>query len=308
MNTELGCRVGWAGGTNKSSIADVRADAIWAAETGFDSYWLSFVAGVDPLVALAVVAPDVPDLAELGTSVVPFAGRHPIALAQLARTTQQACDGRFTLGVGPSHQIVVEGSYGESWDRPFERTEEYLQVLGALCRGEHAALDGAQITANAGLNIPCDPVPIVLAALGPKMLDLAGRTTAGTHLGNCGPRTIAEHIVPTFRAAADEAGNDTARIITLVSICVTDDVAAAKAAAAEGMAIYGMLPSYRAMLDREGADGPEDLLVAGSIDEVVAGLKRYVDAGTTDLRLGIAAHDETTRDASQAALVELVRS
>lgn len=306
MNSELGCRVGWAGGTSKSTIDDVRADARWAAETGFDSYWLSFVAGVDPLVALAVVASDVPELAELGTSVVPFAGRHPIALAQLARTTQQACGGRFTLGVGPSHQIVVESSYGEPWARPFQRTEEYLTVLSALCRGEHAMFEGEQVSANAGLDIPCDPVPVVLAALGPKMLELAGRTTAGTHLGNCGPRTIAEHIVPTFSAAADEADNRDARIITLVSVCVTDDAPAARAAAAQGLAIYGMLPSYRAMLDHEGVDGPEDLLVAGSIDDVVAGLKRYVEAGTTDLRLGIAAPDDATSVATRAAIAELV--
>lgn len=300
-------RVGFAGGTSLSSIDAVRADALWAAEAGFDSYWVSFVVGVDPLVALAVVADDVPEM-ELGTSVVPTVGRHPIALAQQARTVQQACEGRFTLGIGPSHQIVAEAMYGETWDRPLQRSREYLEALAPLCAGEPCAVDGAQITAHTTLDIPSAPVPLILAALGPRMLELAGRLTDGTHVGQTGPRTIASHTAPILRAAAEAAGRPEPRIIALVNVCVTDDPIAARAAAAPGAANYAALPSYRAMLDREGIEDPTDLILAGSIDEISAGLARYVEAGATDLRLGVAAPDAAHAAATRDGLAELIET
>lgn len=297
---ELGVRLGFAGGTALTSIDQIREDAIWASQVGFDSYWVSYVFGIDPLVALPVVASDAPGI-ELGTSVVPTVGRHPIAMAQLARSAQQACNGRFTLGVGPSHQVVVEALYGEPWDRPFERTREYLDVLVPLCSGEPAASSGTQVTGHATLNIPSEPVPVVLAALGPKMLDLAGRVAAGTHVGQCGPKTIAEHTAPTINAAAADAGRPAPRIIALVNLCVGDNPDAIRAAAAEGSGAYAALPSYRAMLDREGIEDPTDLILAGSMDQITEGLQAYIDAGATDLRLGIYApdieHARTTREA-----------
>lgn len=300
-----GVRVGLAGGTQLSSIDAVRADAIWAAEAGFDSYWVSFVVGVDPLVALAVVADDVPEI-ELGTSVVPTVGRHPIALAQLARTTQQACGGRFTLGIGPSHQIVAEAMYGEAWERPLQRTTEYLDALAPLCAGEPCAVDGAQVTAHTTLDVPSDPVPLLLAALGPRMLELAGRMTDGTHVGQTGPKTIESHTAPILQAAATAVGRPDPRIVALVNVCVTDDPGGVRAAAAPGAANYAALPSYRAMLDREGIDDPTDLILAGSIDEISAGLAEYVEAGVTDLRIGVLAPDAAHASATRDALAELI--
>lgn len=302
---ELGVRLGFAGGTALTTIDQVRNDAVWADDVGFDSYWVSYVTGVDPLVALPLAAADAPGI-ELGTSVVPTAGRHPIAMAQLARTAQQACDGRFTLGVGPSHQVVVEAMYGEPWDRPLERVREYLEVLVPLCNGDPAAVSGNQITGHTTLTVPCDPVPVVLAALGPKMLELAGRCTAGTHVGQCGPRTIADHTAPTIKAAAEAAGRPEPRIIALVNLCVGSDPTAIRRAAAEAAGNYAALPSYQAMLNREGIEDPTDLILAGSMNEIADGLRRYAEAGATDLRLGIYAPDDThahqTRDALGAWL------
>lgn len=298
---QLGIGIGFAGGTTQRTIDGVREGAAWANDVGFDSYWLSYLVGVDPLVALAVIAPDVPGI-ELGTSVVPTVGRHPIALAQLARTTQQACEGRFTLGVGPSHQPVVEAMYGEPWAKPVERTSEYLEALIALCDGEQAEVDGNQVKAHTTLDIPSEPVPVVLAALGPKMLELAGSTAAGTHVGQTGPKTIAEHTAPTLNAAAEAAGRPQPRIIALVNLCVTDDPDGARTAAAEGAGWYAALPSYRAMLDREGIEDPTDLLLFGSMDEISAGLDRYVEAGVTDLRLGVMARNDDERSATHEAL------
>lgn len=300
---DLGVRLGFAGGTVLRSIDQVRTDASWATQAGFDSYWVSYLLGVDPLVALPVIASDVPDI-ELGTSVVPTAGRHPIAMAQLARTAQQACGGRFTLGVGPAHQVVVESRYGESWERPLERTREYLDVLVPLCAGEPAASSGNQVTGHATLDIPCEPVPVILAALGPNMLDLAGRVAAGTHVGQCGPKTIAEHTVPTITAAAEQAGRPPPRIIALVNLCVGDHPDKIRAAASETAAFYSALPSYRAMLDREGIEDPTELILAGSMNEIADGLQAYADAGVTDLRLGIYAPDDDHEHATRQALAE----
>ncbi len=306
MFAELDCRVGLAGGTALRSVDEVRADIGWADDAGFDSYWISHIFGVDPLVALASAASAGPGLAELGTSVMPTAGRHPIALAQQARTAQQACGGRLTLGIGPSHQIVVEAVFGESWDPPVERTGEYLSALLPLLNGEAAAFTGEHVHAHATLDVPAEPVPVLLAALGPRMLALAGGLGIGTHLGNCGPRTIAEHIVPSLASAAEAAGHTPPRVVALVSVCVTDDRVAALDHARQAGAGYAALPSYRAMLDREGVESPAELMLAGSVGQIIDGLQEYVDAGVTDLRLALAGPTEAirqkTRDAVAAAM------
>jgi alkanesulfonate monooxygenase SsuD/methylene tetrahydromethanopterin reductase-like flavin-dependent oxidoreductase (luciferase family) len=175
-----------------------------------------------------------------------------------------------------------------------------------LCAGESAAVTGNHITAHATLDIPCEPVPVVLAALGPKMLALAGRVATGTHIGQCGPRTIAEHTAPTINAAAEAAGRPAPRIIALVNLCVGDDPDGIRAAASAGAGAYAALPSYRAMLDREGINDPTELILAGSMDQIADGLAAYVAAGATDLRLGIYAPDDTHVRATRDALAQWV--
>ncbi len=147
-----------------------------------------------------------PGLSGLGTSVVPLVGRHPLALAAQSLTAQAALDGRFTLGVGPSHALVTEGFFGEPYDRPFTRTAEFVAALAPLLRGGTADVAGDIVETHGWLTIESDPCPLLLAALGPRMLDLAGRVADGTTVGSCGPRTIATHIAPAIGAAADGAG------------------------------------------------------------------------------------------------------
>lgn len=301
----LGARIHHAGGTALRSIDEVRAEARWAQDAGLDGFWVSQIFGVDPFVALAAVAADVPDLPELGTSVVPLYGRHPLAMAALARTAQSASGGRFTLGLGPSHQVFVEGVYGEPYDRPATRTAEYLEALRPLLAGEAASFDGTEVHAHGQLGIDAPPVPMLLAALGPRMLEIAGRLADGTTLGQCGPKTIAGHIVPRIADAAAAAGRPRPRVMALVSICVTGDVDAAYGRAAEIGASYARLPSYRAALDREGVDSPADLLVAGSPEQVLAGLAAYVDAGVTDLRVAVTAPTAADAAASRSFLADL---
>ncbi len=305
----LGVPIGWAGGTGLNSITEVRAEARYAVEAGFDSFWVSQIFGVDPIVALAAIADETRSLSEVGTSVVPLYGRHPLALAAQARTAQSALDGRFTLGIGPSHALVVEGFFGESYDRPFTRTREFVDAIAPLLRGENSDVDGEELTSHGWLTIESDPVPLLLAAMGPRMLDLAGRSADGTSLGmSVGPTTIESLVVPTITAAAREAGRPAPRIKGFPVVCVTNDPDAAHAHSAEGSQMYAELPAYRAALDREGVSSPADLGLYGSIDDVVAGLERYVAAGATELRIAVTAPDDATEQRTRDALAEWISS
>lgn len=298
----LGVRWGLAGGVALASIEEVREVARYAVAAGFDSLWISHANAVDPVVALACTAAETADLSEVGTSVVPLYGRHPIGLAQLARTAQSALNGRFTLGIGAASKQAVQAGMGLSWDHPFAFTRDFIDGLQPLLAGQQADVEGSEVTTHAQLNISAADTPILLAALGPRMLDLAGRRVQGTSVGQCGPRTIASYIAPTVRAAADAAGRPEPRIMALIRICVTDDHAGAYALARETAARYRAVPSYAAVQDREGLDDPAELHLIGTWERIFDGLTAYAEAGVSDFRLEIAAHDRAARDATRAAL------
>ena len=291
-------RIGIFGGLAATgTIDDVVADVQAAEEEGFHSYWVPQIFGYDALTLLAVVGRETERI-ELGTSVIPTYPRHPAMLAAQALTTQQACDGRLTLGIGLSHQPVIEHMFGMSFDKPVRHLREYLDVLMPLVSGERVEAHGETISANLALDIPgTRPVPVQVAALGPQMLKLAGARTAGTITWMTGPRTIADHTAPTLRAAAEEAGNPDPFVTSGVPVCVTDDVEGTRARAAQVYAIYGQLPSYRAMLDREGLEGPADLAIIGDEDAVAGRIRDFADAGVTDLAASEfgSSSDERTR-------------
>lgn len=304
-NDRLGVRWGLAGGTTLATIDQVRGAAQWAESAGFDGLWVSHALAVDPIVAMAAVGDAAPTLAEFGTSVVPLYGRHPIGLAQMAMTAQSALGGRFTLGIGPSHARSVEENLGMSWDRPFGYTRDFLDGLLPLLDGKPARSVGEQITARAELGITAPPTPVLLAALGPRMLRLAGKRVDGTTLGQCGPKTIAQHSVPILNDAAESAGRPKPRVMALVRVCVTRNAEqqdAAYALATEVAAVYKELPSYAAVLVREGLDHPADLHLIGTWDRIIHGLGEYAAAGVTDLRVEVTAPDADTREATRSAL------
>ena len=302
MADRLGVRWGLAGGVALASITEVREVTRYAVAAGFDSLWISHANAVDPIVALACTSDDSAGLAEVGTSVVPLYGRHPIGLAQLARTAQSALGGRFTLGIGAASRQAVAASMGLAWDHPLAYTRDFIAGLQPLLAGQQADVDGDAVTTHAALSITAADTPILLAALGPRMLELAGREAQGTTVGQCGPRTIATHIAPTLRAAADAAGRPAPRIMALIRLCVTDDHAGAYALAGETAARYRTVPSYATVQDMEGLDDPAELHLIGTWEHVLAGLTRYAEAGVTDFRLEIAAHDRASRDLTRAAL------
>jgi len=257
-----------------------------AADDGFASAWMSNIFGVDALTALAVAGSQVPGI-EVGTAVVPTYPRHPAALAQQARTVAAAVDGRLVLGIGLSHKIVIEDMFGYDFGRPLLHMREYLAVLLPLLDGQPASFSGVTVRANIGLSTPSPGrVPVVVAALGPQMLRLAGEQTDGTVLWMTGPATVRDHVVPAITAAADGAGRPSPRVVCILPVCVTSDPAGARERAARVFAIYGDLPSYRAMLDREGAAGPADVALAGDEDAVGAQVGALAEAGVTDFVAG----------------------
>ena len=300
----FGVRWGLAGGTTLASIDEVREVARYAVAAGFDSLWISHANAVDPIVALATVADETAGLSEVGTSVVPLYGRHPIGVAQLARTAQSALNGRFTLGIGAASRQAVKTSMGLAWDHPLAYTRDFIDGLQPLLAGEQADVDGPEVTTHGQLNITAPDTPILLAALGPRMLDLAGRRVQGTTVGQCGPHTIATYIAPTLRAAAEAAGRPQPRIMALIRICVTDDTAGAFALARETATRYRAVPSYAAVQDKEGLADPAELHLIGTWDRIADGLHAYAEAGVTDFRLEVAAHNGDARDATRAALAQ----
>jgi 5,10-methylenetetrahydromethanopterin reductase len=253
------------------------------AERGVATAWCSQIFGYDALTLLAVIGREVRDI-ELGTAVVPTYPRHPVMLATQALTTQAATGGRLVLGIGLSHQIVIEGIFGYSFDRPARHMREYLSALMPLLRGESVAYKGETLSAAtmAALDVKADPPPVLLAALGPTMLKLAGQQTDGTVTWMTGPATIASHIVPSITNAAGDAGRPAPRVAVGLPVAVTTDPDRAREAANQTFAIYGQLPSYRAMLDREGAEGPAEVAIVGDEESVANQIRAVAEAGATD--------------------------
>jgi len=261
---------------------DVAAALQQAADEGFPSAWLADSRSLDAMSALAVAGGRVPDI-EVGTAVVPVHLRHPVAMAQGALTTDLATGGRFALGIGLSHQPVIEDMYHIPFDRPARYMEEYLSVLVPLLREGSASFSGEVLGADAPMSIrPAGPLPVILAALAPRMLRLAGTVGDGTILWMTGAKTVESHIVPRITEAAEEAGRPAPRVISSLPICVTDDEAGARDQASEAFARYGTLPSYKAMLDKEGASSPGDVLVAGDEASVRQQIEAQAAAGVTD--------------------------
>lgn len=266
--------------TQTDDVNDLVRRARRIAEEGFETMWVPQVFGIDAITALAVVAREVPHL-RFGTAVIPTYPRHPAMLAAQAKTLSQISDGRFTLGIGLSHQVVIEGMFGLSFDKPVRHMREYLDVLLPLLANEAVQAEGKTLSFRGRLAFRSPPTPVLIAALGPAMLRVAGRHADGTSTWMTGPNTIREHVAPTLRAAAEEAGRPDPQIVCSIPVCVTDDPAPALERAASQFEMYNSLPSYRAMLDREGASSPADIAIVGTADQVVERIQAFFDAGVT---------------------------
>ena len=278
------------------------------AEAGLDHAFAAQIFGPDALTLLAVAGSQVPGIG-LGTGVVPVHPRHPMMLAQQALTVQWATGDRLLLGIGLSHQVVVESMWGLSYDKPARYMKEYLASLMPLLRGETVRSAGERVTTNAfsPIEVPGAPPPVLVAALGATMLKLAGTVADGTITWMTGTGTIAGHIAPTITAAAEAAGRPAPRVVVSLPISVTKDVDAAKARIDAALAIYPNLPSYKAMLDMEGAQSAADVSFVGDEETVAAAIGRLADAGATDFVAAVVG-DGAERERGLALLSELARS
>jgi len=278
--------------SKRGNLDDLVARAQDLESRGFASVWVPHVFGFDAVTVAALLGRETKRI-EVGTAVVPTYPRHPSALAQQALTASAACAGRFTLGLGLSHPPVIEGMLGLSYTRRARHMREYMAVLGPLLRGEPVRFEGEEFRVALGLDVPgARPVPVLIAALGDHMLKIAGQLAAGTILWATGPRTIEQHIGPRLRAAAREAGRGAPRVVAGMHIVLTNHPAAANERVGKMLSIYRQMPSYRAMLDKEGADGPADLALVGDEQVLDAGLERLRGLGVGDFEASIVGAEE----------------
>ncbi len=277
-------RIGMAFGDvrGRAPLTEITRQIQEAAAAGASTAWVTHGVGWDALTTLAVAGPAAPGI-ELGTAVVPFPQRHPLVLAKQALTVQAAIGNRLTLGIGAGIAGMVSTMYGLPTDRPARRLREYLEVLRPLLRGEPVDHHGEYYTAAGSIDLPgVEAPPVLIAALGPAMLKVAGELADGTITWMTGPRTLTNHVVPTITRAS---GSRTPWIVAGLAVCLTSAEDAVRARFAEQFALAGQVPEYRAMLDREGADGPADVLIVGDEDSIAKQLARIGDTGATDLML-----------------------
>jgi 5,10-methylenetetrahydromethanopterin reductase len=295
---------------NSGTIQQVIDEARRVADDGLHTYWVPQIFGHDALTVLAIVGREV-DGIELGTAVVPTYPRHPMMLAQQALTVQSAISSeqqpaRLALGIGLSHQIVVEMMWGLSFDKPVRHLREYLSVMMPLLEGKPAGFSGQAYQVQGALTISGIARPSVLvAALGTQMLKVTGALADGTSTWCVGPKTLHDHTVPTLAQAAADAGRPSPRVVAAFPVCVTDDPDAAIARAEQVFAVYNTLPSYKAMLDREGVDGPKDLAIVGSEAEVRDRLNDLATVGVTDLNAGVFPGNPDEAERTRAVLRSL---
>ncbi len=291
------------------SLSDTVAQLQRFADAGLDHAFAVQIFGPDALTLLAAAGSQVPGIG-LGTGVVPVYPRHPMMLAQQALTVQWATTNRLLLGIGLSHQVVVENMWGMSFDKPVGYMKEYLASLMPLLRGETVASPGDRITTNAFAPIDVAGVsapPVLVAALGPAMLKLAGTVADGTITWMTGTATIGSHTAPAIVAAAEAAGRPSPRIVVSLPIAVTADVEGAKERINEMFSIYPNLPSYKAMLDKEGAETAADIGFVGDEEAVAGSIARLADAGATDFVASVVG-DADERKRGFALISDLART
>lgn len=258
-------------------------DEVVAAENdGFDGFWFGHIFNADALTVIAAAGAKTKRI-ELGTTVVPIYIHHPFGLAQQAISVQAMIGTRLALGIGLSHQPVVEGMWGLSYAQPARYMREYLSVVRALVNDGRVSFQGETFRVAGGIQVnDAKPFPILLAALAPAMLRTAGELADGTVTWVTGPKTIETHVAPRISKAAADAGRPAPRICAALPICVTDDAAAARESAGHLFQIYGQLQNYKRMLDKEGVSGPADVAIVGGEAEVERQIRRLGSAGATD--------------------------
>jgi F420-dependent oxidoreductase-like protein len=277
-------------------VDDVVSQARRAYEVGVRQVWLAQQFDHDAIALAGLVGAAVPGLG-VGTSVVPINPRHPLVVASLAQTAQAAAHGNFSLGLGLGAHEPERLAFGTAWPNTIGRLREHLQVLRSIFDTGTVDFHGDEFTASPAWPVTVaggTPIPLYVAAMGPRALRVTGELADGTLPFLAGPKTIAEFIEPTIAKAAADAGRPKPRIIAAVPALVSDDVDAARALAAEHLGFYATVPSYQKVLAREGVANVADLAAVGSAESVAKQLRRYLDAGATDVVLSAVERTDAT--------------
>ncbi len=266
------------------SPSDVVTDAVAAEQAGFGAAWCNhFSRHMDSLTMLAAAARATSRI-ELGVGVIPTYPRHPVALAQAAATVQELASGRLVLGVGVSHRVVIENMHGLDYSSQLGHLREYLTILNALLTSGQCSFQGEHYRVQAGIRFPgAGPVPVIVGAVGPAMCRLGGELADGVNTWMAGSRYIERVVAPMAVKGAEISGRSSPRIVAGIPVALDHDRDRVQEVAASTFAMYGMLPNYRRMLDRAGAEGPAEVVIGGDEQAVRSGLQAFFEAGATDV-------------------------
>ncbi|MDT5180222.1 MAG: hypothetical protein QOJ95_4420 [Mycobacterium sp.] len=278
-----------------NAVDDVIAQARRAFDVGVRQIWLAQQFSYDAISLAGLVGAAVPGLG-VGTFVVPINPRHPLVVATLAQTAQAASHGNFSLGLGLGAHGPEQQAFGTSWPNPAGRLREHLEVLRSIFDTGAVDYHGSEFTAAPEWPVSLaggTPIPLYVAAMGPRALRVTGELADGTLPYLAGPRTVEGFIVTTITEAATAAGRPAPQIIAAVPVVVSGDADSARALAVEELKFYETIPSYAKVIAREGVDRAADIAAVGSPEAVREHLKRYVDAGATDLVLSGLRSDST---------------
>lgn len=289
--TRIGLMVGPERGRYATKVERLRADARWAEDAGLHTVWVPQIPDeFDALTAAALVG-DVTSRIEIGTAVVPVQPRHPVALSQQVLSVQAVCGGRLSLGLGVSHHWIIDEMMGMAYEKPVQTMAAYLDVLDQSLAGPgivdvendlfriHQPLDVTDVT----------PTPVLIAALGPRMLELCGTRTAGTILWMADERAIGSHVVPALARAAESAGRPMPRVVAGIPVCVCldEEIPAAVERTNRILAEAEVSPNYQKLLDLGDAETVGDILAAGSESTIEKRIQAFADAGVTDISVRV---------------------
>ena len=310
----VGLMIGPERGRYRDKVARLVADAEAAEKAGFSSIWVPQIPDdFDALTAIALMG-RATSRVELGTAVMPIQTRHPIAMAQQALSNQAVCEGRFTLGLGPSHHWIVTDMLGLPYERPAHLVRSYLEVLNAALAGPGPVdVENDEYRVHNPLDITdVAPTPLLLAALAPVMLRIAGELASGTILWMADERAIGTHVVPRIVKAAEDAGRPAPRVVAGVPVvlCRNDEVDAARARANQTLGHAEYSPNYERLLEHGDATDVGDLVAGGDEAAVLERLHRFRDAGATDLSVRVLpiGPDRDARIASKRRTLEFLTS
>ena len=293
----LGVMIGAERGDMARKVAKLVSDIQWAESAGLDSAWMPQVPNDFDLLSMVALMASNTSRIELGTAVVPLQAQHPIALARQALSVHAISGGRLVLGVGPSHHWIVRDMLGLPYDKPAAYTRDYLQVLNAATSGPgDVDVENDSFTVHNPTVLGADtPMPVLVSALGPVMLQIAGEHADGTSLWMADEKAIGEHIAPKINKAAAEAGKPAPRIVAgiPVTLCANSEIEEAKDRANRVLAEAETSPNYQRLLDRGEARNVGDLLAAGDEESILKRFRQFADAGVTDLSVRLLPIGET---------------